>query len=453
MKYHIRLDGETRGPFTRAQLEAKKLPPDTPCAAENESTWDKLGAILKRPEPRPLYIENTALLTLVCGALMALWLGAAVFGSGMARVLLGLGCAGVLMLGVLAIVRIRNAPEFNGTPLAVIGMVLAVASVVSAFFVTPPKPASSSNSGDSSARRERVRRQPASNVQVRAAQDWVDIFDQFQEQVDMLEQGMAKTQEELREARDGFARAKAELRDLIGRQALTPPTFMTRANRIKCVSNIKQVGSAFKSFANDNNDRYPWLLDDRDKAASGNGNAAWVNETSTLLSHVEIRSSLGSAKILVSPLDMDRQGVNDTIDLVEINFNNPLPNGGHSYGVVNGAGGTGKAADEYRPGTVLTVTRNISGPANGQDSLSDQGDNPASSSATKFAIWKGVDQHPEDPRTMASLNSNAGQLGLCDGSASQSNDADLQAKIKRHHDELSGVFKGSPSGFLDTPND
>jgi len=451
MKYHIRLDGETKGPFTRAQLEAKKLPPDTPCAAENESTWDKLGAILKRPEPRPLYIENTALLTLVCGALMALWLGAAVFGSGMAKVLLGVGCVGVLMLGVLAIVRIRNAPEFNGTPLAVIGMVLAVASVVSAFFVTPPKPASSSNSGDSSARHERVRRQPISNV--RPIQDWIEIFDNFQEQVDMLEQGMAKTQEELREARDGFARAKAELRDLIGRQALTPPTFMTRANRIKCVSNIKQVGSAFKSFANDNDDRMPWLLEDRDKAASGNGNAEWVNETSTLLSHVEIRSSLGSAKILVSPLDMGRQGMNDTIDLALINFNNPLPNGGHSYGVVNGAGGTGKAADEYRPGTVLTVTRNISGPANKEDSLSDQGDNPASSSATKFAIWKGVDQHPEDPRTMASLNSNAGQLGLCDGSASQSNDADLQAKIKRHHNELSGLFKGSPSGFLDTPND
>ena len=451
MKYHIRLDGETKGPFTRAQLEAKKLPPDTPCAAENESTWDKLGAILKRPEPRPLYIENTALLTLVCGALMALWLGAAVFGSGMAKVLLGVGCVGVLMLGVLAIVRIRNAPEFNGTPLAVIGMVLAVASVVSAFFVTPPKLASSSNSGDSSIRRERVRRQPISNV--RPIQDWIEIFDNFQEQVDMLEQGMAKTQEELREARDGFARAKAELRDLMGRQALTSPMFMTRANRIKCVSNIKQVGGSLKAFANDNNDRYPWLLDDRDKAASGNGNAAWVNETSTLLSHVEIRSALGSAKILVSPLDMDRQGVNDTIDLVEINFNNPLPNGGHSYGVVNGAGGTGKAADEYRPGTVLTVTRNISGPANGQDSLSDQGDNPASSSATKFAIWKGVDQHPEDPRIMKGLKAGAGQLGLCDGSASQSNDADLQAKIKRHHNELSGQFKGSPSGFLDTPND
>ena len=34
----------------------------------------------------------------------------------------------------------------------------------------------------------------------------------------------------------------------------------TRANRAKCVSNIKQVGSAFKAYAADNDNRYPWLL-------------------------------------------------------------------------------------------------------------------------------------------------------------------------------------------------
>ena len=148
------------------------------------------------------------------------------------------------------------------------------------------------------------------------------------------------------------------------------------------------------------------------------------------------------------------QGVNDGIDLAHVDLRgNPVPNGGHSYGVVNGAGGTGKAADEFRPGTVLTVTRNISGPANGQDSLSDQGDNPQRSTATRFALWKGADQHPADARTMASLNSNAGQSGMSDGSAMQSNDASLQQNTRMHHQELGGNFRGSPSGFLDTPND
>ena len=233
-----------------------------------------------------------------------------------------------------------------------------------------------------------------------------------------------------------------------------------RANRVKCVSNIKQVGGAFKAFANDNDGRMPWLLEDRDKIAQSGarfgapGNAAWGNETSTLFAQGAIRSMLGSAKILVSPLDPDRQGVNDEIDLANVDLRgNPVPNEGHSYGAVNGEGGPGKAADEARPGTVVTVTRNISGPANKEESLSDQGGNPLRATAKKFAFWKGADKHPADARTMAYLNSNAGQLGAADGSAGQSNDASLQDRTRAHHKELGGNFRGSPSGFLDTPND
>ncbi len=226
-----------------------------------------------------------------------------------------------------------------------------------------------------------------------------------------------------------------------------------RANRIKCLSNVKQVDSAFKAFANDNNDRYPWLLEARDERAQGGGVSGWSQGTSTLFAHPAIKSNIGSAKILVSPLDPDRQGVNDGIDLSFVDLANPVPNGGHSYGVVNGAGGAGKAADDARPNTILIVTRNISGPANGEDSLSDQSQNRATSHFRSTAVWKGADKHPLDPRTMVGLNANQGQLGLADGSASQSNHADLEMKIHAHHNELGGNYKGSPSGFLDTPND
>jgi len=239
----------------------------------------------------------------------------------------------------------------------------------------------------------------------------------------------------------------------IGASALLPALAKAkaRANRIKCVNNIAMVGRALNAFADDNN-RMPWLLEERDRAAHGGGNANWVNETSTLFGQIAVRANLGSAKILVSPLDPDCQGVNDGVDLADLNGNR-VPNQGHSYGVVNGEGGTGRAADALRPGTLLTVTRNISGPANKEDSLSDQGDNPPRSTAKKFAFWKGADKHPIDVRTMASLNANTGQLGHCDGSARQSNDADLRANTTRHHNELGGNFKGSSSGFLDTPND
>jgi prepilin-type N-terminal cleavage/methylation domain-containing protein len=244
----------------------------------------------------------------------------------------------------------------------------------------------------------------------------------------------------------------------------------TRANRIKCVSNIKQVGSAFKAFANDNNDRYPWLLEDKDKTAQGDGaDACWVNETNLLLGQSSIKSNLGSAKILVSPLDPDLQGLNDGVDLVDCTTTAPcasldplpgengVPNGAHSYGVVNGTFGAcngdvdGRGSDDARPNTILTVTRNINGPENGGDSLNDRVE--ISGNWGETAIWFGADSNPLDDRTMASLNSNAGQLGLADGSAAQSNNADLEAKTNAHCLELGGNYKGGPSGILDTPND
>ncbi len=229
----------------------------------------------------------------------------------------------------------------------------------------------------------------------------------------------------------------------------------TRANRIKCVSNIKQVGGAYKAFANDNNDRFPWLLVDADAAAQG-GKKDWDAQTSTLLGQSAIRAALGSAKILVSPLDPDNQSANDAVDLASLATAGVVPNGAHSYGVINGGGDTSRSggisvgADEARPGTVLTVTRNLSGEGICTNKGAD-----ATTAITGQATWYGADNAAQatNARTMASLNSNAGQLGLSDGSAGQSNNADLTAKTKTHRNELGGNYKGSPSGLGDTPND
>ena len=225
----------------------------------------------------------------------------------------------------------------------------------------------------------------------------------------------------------------------------------TRANRIKCVSNIKQVGSAYKAFANDNNDRYPWLLTDAQQQATGFGKGA-VYETSTLFANRSIKAELQTPMILLSPCDPERFAANEIVQDTWINGNQKtVLNGGHSYGMAVGSP-TGNGSDAARPGTGICMTRNISGPINKEDSLSDQADNPVASTAKKFAFWKGAEKHPADKRTMAGLLSSQGQLGTADGAAMQSNDAALKVDIKRHHNELSGNYKGSPSGFLDTPN-
>ena len=41
----------------------------------------------------------------------------------------------------------------------------------------------------------------------------------------------------------------------------------TRANRVKCVNNLKQIGLGMKSFAADNDGRFPWLLKPQDSVA------------------------------------------------------------------------------------------------------------------------------------------------------------------------------------------
>ena len=222
----------------------------------------------------------------------------------------------------------------------------------------------------------------------------------------------------------------------------------TRANRIKCVSNIKQVGGSFKAFANDNNDRYPWLLETKDQVAQGGGaGSGWAYRTDQLQGQAAIKSELGSAKILVSPLDPDRQGNNDGIDLAKVTITPGVADNAHSYGVVCGTEGGGKGADDARPSTVLTVTRNVS-----KDRISDHITNVDSATLGAVATWMGADKTPTDPRVMASLNANAGQLGMADGSAGQSNDADLAAKAAAHANELGGNYKGTPSAALDTPN-
>ncbi|MBR90330.1 MAG: hypothetical protein CMO66_03540 [Verrucomicrobiales bacterium] len=227
-----------------------------------------------------------------------------------------------------------------------------------------------------------------------------------------------------------------------------------RANRMKCTFNMKQVAVAFLGFAYENNERYPWLLPEGRVQEAGFGNGA-AYETTTLFSHPAIKRELQTPKILHSPLDDDRAAGNEILqeNWAQVSVANPMRNDAHSYGVSVGSP-TAKGADALRPSNILAMTRNISGPINGQDSLSDQKDNePGNINALKFATWKGADKHPVDPRAIAQLDTGQGQLVTSDGAARQSNDAGLVQNIKAHATAIGGHYKGTPSGIIDTPND
>src|SRR5688500_3305091 len=51
-----------------------------------------------------------------------------------------------------------------------------------------------------------------------------------------------------------------------------------RAQRVNCVSNLKQVGLAFRMFSNDHNEKFPWQVDSDDggvKNFRGGNFQAW----------------------------------------------------------------------------------------------------------------------------------------------------------------------------------
>lgn len=185
----------------------------------------------------------------------------------------------------------------------------------------------------------------------------------------------------------------------------------------------------------------------------------------TVFALPSIKDTLSTQKILVSPLDADRIGTNDTLDWANATWNGGSQRkywyilDGMSYGLNTGYWNQTLAADQARPTTIVTVTRNM-GPGEGmtwRNSLSTgycrnrEGQkkhgykNSAEVDANiKYSVWYGADKHALDPNSMASLNANAGQLGLADGSASQENDASLANKIQSHKKALGGTYKGVP---------
>jgi prepilin-type N-terminal cleavage/methylation domain-containing protein len=43
-----------------------------------------------------------------------------------------------------------------------------------------------------------------------------------------------------------------------------------KAQRINCVSNIKQIGLAFRMWSNDNSEKFPWVVDPPTPASPSN---------------------------------------------------------------------------------------------------------------------------------------------------------------------------------------
>ena len=185
----------------------------------------------------------------------------------------------------------------------------------------------------------------------------------------------------------------------------------SRAQRITCTSNLKQVGLAHRMYGNDHTEKFAWWIAQEacsDGAATcANGNVSGNfpgNVGNDLIIYRCISNELNNPKPLNCPSDIRSRAVT---------FQKDLP------GALGGNANTdmtqisyfvGLDADETRPQTILSGDRNISGVNAGtRKSFTATYPMPANF-ATPTVNWD------------KAMHQNQGNIGLADGSAHQVTD-------------------------------
>lgn len=169
-----------------------------------------------------------------------------------------------------------------------------------------------------------------------------------------------------------------------------------KAQRANCINNLKQIGIAFRLFANDNNGRFPW------KVPVTDGGSQDPNNQRTFVHFMAVTNEVGSPKILACPSDGQKSVVQD--------WNLFNGNNDHcSYFV-------GYEADETLPQSMLSGDRNIRGVSNNQTCGAWNG--ARAGSITVNSEWD------------ETMHQNAGNICLGDGSVQMLTTAALRKQAK-----------------------
>ncbi len=178
-----------------------------------------------------------------------------------------------------------------------------------------------------------------------------------------------------------------------------------KAQRINCVSNLKQVGLAFRMWSNDHGDKFPWTVSTADAGSQIAGNfTANVGDVINIFRCTS--NELSSPKVLACSSDPSRTKANS----FDTTGANALTDSSKqiSYFV-------GLDAEETKPQTILAGDRNLSSDPNGVTSTVN-GKDAVVNVLTNFS-WD------------VTIHARSGNLGLGDGSAQQANLSALQRQV------------------------
>ncbi len=163
-----------------------------------------------------------------------------------------------------------------------------------------------------------------------------------------------------------------------------------KANRAKCVNNLKQMNLGFRIWSNDNGEKFPWLV------APADGGSMDPANQQTWRHIIPCTNEMNSPKILVCPSDNEKTMVSTW---------NLFVNNSHISFFV------GYEAKEEFPQTMLTGDRNIAGAVNGS---------PCGAwSGAIGAPITGSQDGASGSTWDSTIHNNCGDLGLADGSVQQ----------------------------------
>lgn len=180
---------------------------------------------------------------------------------------------------------------------------------------------------------------------------------------------------------------------------LLPSALRRRSNpnapRIHCVSNLKQIGLASRLYANDHGDQFPWMVSTNFDPASTSGSREFTISPQVFRHFQVMSNELVTPKVLACSSDTKRTKANDFANFSNANL---------SYFV-------GFEAREDNPQSILSGDRNVTGGTLSNGFLRVfTGTSPA-------AGWT------------SEIHSNAGNIGLGDGSVQQVTTVGLQKQI------------------------
>jgi prepilin-type N-terminal cleavage/methylation domain-containing protein len=194
-----------------------------------------------------------------------------------------------------------------------------------------------------------------------------------------------------------------------------------RAQRINCTNNLKQLGLSYKTFAIDNQDRYPMQVP---LSEGGPGFSFSGNITAAMVPYVYniyqcMSNELSTPKILVCPSDERTAASNFTYNAT---LQDAFRNDKISYFV-------GKDAMEGQPQMLLGGDRNIAAGLNAP-----QNSNYGLSSTTPGPGWATIPSNTTVHVWTDKMHQKNGNILLSDGSAQQYSSAKLREAVRNSGD-------------------